>query len=230
MAFRVIFNSVNPAWEINEQTPVWIIVRWTLWRAQVVEQYGYNTYIVLLYVQAAAVLVAVLGLVWLTLAMRRAEQSKWLRHAAMALHVLFDVMFQVRTSTVRVLPQQRGLGSVLVPVVRLLAGDWLRYWLVQGAAAWVPGGVSGLLHVSRGLPHVRWRTCVGAAACTRSRAAAHRTARANDLASLSCTRIAVPAYRIGTSARWWIFGRACETLQLWACRRGGRACLLTTHS
>ncbi len=103
MAFRVIFNSVNPAWEINDQNPVWIVVRWTLWRAQVVEQYGYNTYIILLYVQAAAVLVAVLGLVWLTLAMRKAEQSKWLRYAALALHVLFDVMFQVRGTVHRFL-------------------------------------------------------------------------------------------------------------------------------
>ncbi len=96
MAFRVMFNSTVPAWEINAKNPLWIVVRWTLWRAPIVSEDGYNTYIILLYVQAAAVLVAVLGLVWLTLAMRRAEQSKWLRHAAMALHVLFDVMFQVR--------------------------------------------------------------------------------------------------------------------------------------
>ena len=41
----------------------------------------------------AIVYLAVLGLVWLTLAMRKQEQSKWLKHAAVSLHVLFDLVF-----------------------------------------------------------------------------------------------------------------------------------------
>ncbi|KAG2450421.1 hypothetical protein HYH02_004923 [Chlamydomonas schloesseri] len=41
----------------------------------------------------AAVVLAVMGLVWLTLAMRRQEHSKWLKAFATALHVMFDVMF-----------------------------------------------------------------------------------------------------------------------------------------
>ncbi|KAG2434419.1 hypothetical protein HYH02_012249 [Chlamydomonas schloesseri] len=48
-----------------------------------------------MYVMVAVVYLAVLGLVWLTLAMRRQEQSKWLKHATVFLHVLFDLVFMM---------------------------------------------------------------------------------------------------------------------------------------
>lgn len=131
MGFIVAFNPGLPAWHINTSNPVWQIVRWTLWRSPIMRLYGYDTYVTVMYVMAAIVLVshaharicklakssdcfqnihtvtaeyqqtgcavqvAVLGLVWLTLAMRKTEQAKWLRHAALALHVLFDVVFMM---------------------------------------------------------------------------------------------------------------------------------------
>lgn len=49
--------------------------------------------VTVLYAMAAMVLLAVVGLVWLTLAMRKQEQSKFLRASASILHVIFDVMF-----------------------------------------------------------------------------------------------------------------------------------------
>ncbi|KXZ48850.1 hypothetical protein GPECTOR_25g435 [Gonium pectorale] len=42
---------------------------------------------------ASAVLLSVLALAWLTIAMRSQEQSKLLRAAALALHVVYDIMF-----------------------------------------------------------------------------------------------------------------------------------------
>ncbi|KAG2423294.1 hypothetical protein HXX76_015443 [Chlamydomonas incerta] len=46
-----------------------------------------------MYVMVACVFLCVLGLAWLTIAMRRQEQSKWLKRAAVALHILFDIIF-----------------------------------------------------------------------------------------------------------------------------------------
>ncbi len=95
MGFIVAFNPGLPAWHINTRDPVWQVVRWTLWRSPIMRLYGYDTYVTVMYVMTAIVLVAVLGLVWLTLAMRKTEQATWLRHAALALHVLFDVVFMM---------------------------------------------------------------------------------------------------------------------------------------
>ncbi|GFR45040.1 hypothetical protein Agub_g6410 [Astrephomene gubernaculifera] len=90
----VVFNPSN-SWDIKTSNPVWQVIRWTLWRSPVTLLYGYDTYIRVLYVMAAAVLLAVGGLVWLTLAMRKQEQSKWLRKAAAALHVVYDILFML---------------------------------------------------------------------------------------------------------------------------------------
>ncbi|KAG2443479.1 hypothetical protein HXX76_001832 [Chlamydomonas incerta] len=57
--------------------------------------YGYDTYILVLYIMVVAVFVAVLGLVWLTLAMRKQEQSKWLKTAALVLHIVYDLIFMM---------------------------------------------------------------------------------------------------------------------------------------
>ncbi|PNW79070.1 hypothetical protein CHLRE_09g399663v5 [Chlamydomonas reinhardtii] len=93
MAFIVVFNPSMAAWVIDTNNPVWQIVRWVLWRSPIMRLYGYDTYIRVMYVMVAIVYLAVLGLVWLTLAMRKQEQSKWLKHAAVSLHVLFDLVF-----------------------------------------------------------------------------------------------------------------------------------------
>ncbi|GLI61938.1 hypothetical protein VaNZ11_004468 [Volvox africanus] len=93
MGFIVVFNPSITAWKIDVSNPVWQVVRWTVWRSPIVRLYGYKTYIIVLYVMVAAVFLAVLGLVGLTLAMRRQEQSKWLRAASIALHIVYDVMF-----------------------------------------------------------------------------------------------------------------------------------------
>ncbi|KAG2445381.1 hypothetical protein HXX76_000003 [Chlamydomonas incerta] len=50
-------------------------------------------YIKVLYVMVSLIWISVVGLVWLTFAMRKAEQSKWLRTAAMLLHVAYDVIY-----------------------------------------------------------------------------------------------------------------------------------------
>ena len=56
---------------------------------------GYDTYIKVLYFMVVAVFVAVLGLVWLTLAMRKQEQSKWLKTASKIMHVMYDLIFMM---------------------------------------------------------------------------------------------------------------------------------------
>ncbi|GLC68270.1 hypothetical protein PLESTF_000670100 [Pleodorina starrii] len=93
MSFIVTFNPSFSSWKIDTSSPVWQVVRWTVWRSPIMRLYGYRTYVIVMYIMAAAVLLAVLALVWLTLAMRKQEQSKGLRMAASAVHVAFDIMF-----------------------------------------------------------------------------------------------------------------------------------------
>jgi hypothetical protein len=93
MNFIVVFNPTFDVWRINFSNPVWQVVRWTVWRAPIRRLYGYKTYIVVLYIMVAAVFLSVAGLAWLTLAMRKQDQSKWLRVAALGLHVVYDVLF-----------------------------------------------------------------------------------------------------------------------------------------
>ncbi|GLC73343.1 hypothetical protein PLESTF_001365300 [Pleodorina starrii] len=93
MGFIVVFNPSISAWNIDVSNPVWQVVRWTVWRSPIVRLYGYKTYIMIMYIMVVAVFLAVLGLVGLTFAMRRQEQSKWLRTASIVLHIVYDVMF-----------------------------------------------------------------------------------------------------------------------------------------
>ncbi len=93
MNFIVAFNPSFGVWQIDTKSPIWQVVRWTVWRSPIMRLYGYKTYIIVMYIMVAAVLLAVIGLVWLTLAMRKLEQSKALRMAATVLHIVFDVMF-----------------------------------------------------------------------------------------------------------------------------------------
>ncbi len=81
---------------------------------QLLPNTGYDTYILVLYIMVVAVFVAVLGLVWLTLAMRKQEQSKWLKTAAMILHIAYDLifmMFYVSHLMLRLSSGQFGLGA-----------------------------------------------------------------------------------------------------------------------
>ncbi|KXZ46877.1 hypothetical protein GPECTOR_40g611 [Gonium pectorale] len=94
MPFIVVFNP-SADWVIRTGNPVWQVVRWTVWRSPVMRIYGYDTYIRIMYVMAAAVVAAVVGLVWLTIAMRSQEQSKWLRRAAAALHIVYEFLFVI---------------------------------------------------------------------------------------------------------------------------------------
>ncbi|GIL56338.1 hypothetical protein Vafri_11716 [Volvox africanus] len=93
MNFVVAFNPSFKVWHIDRNNPVWQVIRWTVWRSPIMRIYGYKTYIVIMYVMAAAVLLSVVGLAWLTLAMRRQEQSKLLRTASLGLHVVYDIFF-----------------------------------------------------------------------------------------------------------------------------------------
>ncbi|PNW79942.1 hypothetical protein CHLRE_08g373200v5 [Chlamydomonas reinhardtii] len=93
MNFLVAFNTTFSLWRIDHTNPIWQFVRWTLWRVPIVRLYGYDTYIKVLYVMVSLVWISVVGLVWLTFAMRKSEQSKWLRTAAMLLHVIYDVIY-----------------------------------------------------------------------------------------------------------------------------------------
>ncbi|KAG2431591.1 hypothetical protein HYH02_013284 [Chlamydomonas schloesseri] len=93
MNFLVAFNTTFSLWRIDVTEPVWQFVRWTLWRVPIVRLYGYDMYIRVLYVMVSLIWISVVGLVWLTFAMRKAEQSKWLRGAAMLLHVVYDVIY-----------------------------------------------------------------------------------------------------------------------------------------
>ncbi|GIL50772.1 hypothetical protein Vafri_6912 [Volvox africanus] len=93
MNFIVAFNPSFKVWRIDTASPVWQVVRWTVWRSPIMRLYGYKTYVIVMYVMAAIVLMAIVGLVWLTLAMRKQEQSKVLRTSASALHVVFDIVF-----------------------------------------------------------------------------------------------------------------------------------------
>ncbi|KAG2497251.1 hypothetical protein HYH03_004835 [Edaphochlamys debaryana] len=95
MGLIVIFNPSVEHWRINTSNPVWQVVRWTVWRSPIMRIYGYDTYILVMYIMAGMVLACVLGLVWLTMAMRRAEQSKWLKTASLVVHVAFDVLFMM---------------------------------------------------------------------------------------------------------------------------------------
>ncbi|KXZ42246.1 hypothetical protein GPECTOR_175g214 [Gonium pectorale] len=93
MNFIVAFNPSFDAWNIDVSSPVWQVVRWTVWRSPIMRIYGYTTYVTVMYGMAFAVLLSVIGLAWLTLAMRKQEQSKWLRSAATFLHIMYDVIF-----------------------------------------------------------------------------------------------------------------------------------------
>ncbi|EFJ48000.1 hypothetical protein VOLCADRAFT_91579 [Volvox carteri f. nagariensis] len=79
MNFVVAFNPTFKTWRIDTSSPLWQVVRWTVWRSPIMHLYGYRTYI--------------LGLAWLTLVMRKQEQSKVLRLAALGLHVVYDIFF-----------------------------------------------------------------------------------------------------------------------------------------
>ncbi|PNW74156.1 hypothetical protein CHLRE_13g587550v5 [Chlamydomonas reinhardtii] len=93
--FIVVFNPSVTSWRINTSNPVWQVIRWTVWRSPIMRIYGYDTYILVLYIMVVAVVLSVLGLVWLTLAMRKQEQSKWLKRAATVLHVVYDLIFMM---------------------------------------------------------------------------------------------------------------------------------------
>ncbi|EFJ46271.1 hypothetical protein VOLCADRAFT_93382 [Volvox carteri f. nagariensis] len=94
MPFIVVFNP-SADWSIETGNPVWQVVRWVVWRSPIMRMYGYDVYIRVMYVMAGAVFLAVAGLIWLTLAMRKQEQSKWLRQMAIALNVVYELMFMV---------------------------------------------------------------------------------------------------------------------------------------
>ncbi|GFR46148.1 hypothetical protein Agub_g7674, partial [Astrephomene gubernaculifera] len=51
--------------------------------------------VTVMYVMAVTVFLSVVGLAWLTLAMRKQEQSKWLRTAAIGIHVVYDIMYSM---------------------------------------------------------------------------------------------------------------------------------------
>ncbi|KXZ42959.1 hypothetical protein GPECTOR_109g202 [Gonium pectorale] len=93
MNFIVAFNPSFDAWNIDVSSPVWQVVRWTVWRSPIMRIYGYTTYVTVMYGMMVAVLLSVVCLAWLTLAMRKQEQSKWLRTSATFLHVVYDVIF-----------------------------------------------------------------------------------------------------------------------------------------
>ncbi|GIL67639.1 hypothetical protein Vafri_20979 [Volvox africanus] len=93
MFFVVSFNPEYTHWTIDVSSPVWQLVRWSLWRSPIIRLYGYKTYIIVMYVMAVMVYLAVAGLVFLTHSMRRAEQSKSLRMAALYLHGAYDIIF-----------------------------------------------------------------------------------------------------------------------------------------
>ncbi|GFR42352.1 hypothetical protein Agub_g3047, partial [Astrephomene gubernaculifera] len=91
--FLMAFNPGFPQWKIRTSNPAWQLVRWVLWRGPVAHILGYRAFIGIMYGMAASVFLSVGGLAWLTLAMRQAEQSKWMRTAAAYLHVVYDIMF-----------------------------------------------------------------------------------------------------------------------------------------
>ncbi|KAG2494774.1 hypothetical protein HYH03_007018 [Edaphochlamys debaryana] len=93
MNFVVAFNPSVEAFKVDTSNPAWQVIRWVLWRSPIIRLYGYDMYVVVMYVQAVIVVAAVAGLLWLTLAMRRTEQSRFLKHFAVALHILYDVTF-----------------------------------------------------------------------------------------------------------------------------------------
>ncbi|KAG2432252.1 hypothetical protein HXX76_009170 [Chlamydomonas incerta] len=94
MAFLVVFNT-NQKWSIDVNNPVWQVVRWALWRSPIARLYGYDMYIRVLYVQVVLVLLSVASLVWLTFAMRKAEQSKTLKRIAALLHFVYELLFMI---------------------------------------------------------------------------------------------------------------------------------------
>lgn len=49
----------------------------------------------ILYVQAVLVLLSVASLAWLTIAMRKAEQSKMLKRIAAVLHFVYELLFMI---------------------------------------------------------------------------------------------------------------------------------------
>ncbi|KAG2482503.1 hypothetical protein HYH03_018578 [Edaphochlamys debaryana] len=93
MNFVVAFNPSVEAFSVNTSNPAWQVIRWVLWRSPIIRLYGYDTYVIVMYIMAACVVLAVIGLVWLTMALRKQEQSKWLKHFAVFLHIVFDVVF-----------------------------------------------------------------------------------------------------------------------------------------
>ncbi|KAG2486663.1 hypothetical protein HYH03_014719 [Edaphochlamys debaryana] len=93
MNFVVAFNPSIDAFSIQTSNPAWQVIRWTVWQIPITQLYSYQTYVVILYVQAAVVVLSVLGLVGLTLALRKQDQSKWLKRAATFLRITFDVVF-----------------------------------------------------------------------------------------------------------------------------------------
>ncbi|KAG2443480.1 hypothetical protein HXX76_001833 [Chlamydomonas incerta] len=95
LGFIVVFNPAVATWKINTSNPIWQVIRWTVWRSPIMRIYGYDTYILVLYIMVVAVFVAVLGLVWLTLAMRKQEQSKWLKTVSKVMHVVYDLIFMM---------------------------------------------------------------------------------------------------------------------------------------
>ncbi|GFR51631.1 hypothetical protein Agub_g13986 [Astrephomene gubernaculifera] len=89
--FLVVFNPNH--WPIDTSNPLWQVVRWLLPRVPITKIWGYDTYMGIFYFLVALIFGVVAAIAALTLAMRKQENSKWLKKFARLLQIFTDAMF-----------------------------------------------------------------------------------------------------------------------------------------
>jgi hypothetical protein len=93
--FIISFNPTLEGWNIDVDNWFWKIIRWTTYQSPIARTKGYDWYVDIFYVHIAIIMTILLAVVALTLALRKAEQSKRLQKMARWLQFFTDVVFGI---------------------------------------------------------------------------------------------------------------------------------------
>ncbi|GBF92718.1 hypothetical protein Rsub_05087, partial [Raphidocelis subcapitata] len=94
--FRVVFNTVFPAWNINKSVWAFQAIRWVLIRGLMMPK-GYDAYIKLFYALAAIILLSLLLAVWLAVVLKKddATETGWMGRIISSLQLLCFVVYSL---------------------------------------------------------------------------------------------------------------------------------------
>jgi hypothetical protein len=93
--FIISFNPTVEGWNIDVDNWFWKLIRWTTYQSPIARTKGYDWYVNMFYVHIAIIMTLVTAVAALTLALRKAEQSKRLQKMARWLQFFTDVTFSM---------------------------------------------------------------------------------------------------------------------------------------